>query len=757
MDIEKTENYEALTSVEIEEQLSNVFKKHKPVTEFELPFTTTSIALPKTRDRAVNTLSMTDFQNSDKATLYKAIIAAYNYLFLDKSASANSRTKFTIAVKPFIEWLNSHNIENRYNILKLYETDRMDELGNHGGYSPLVMLKIILGYAIDSEALRKELSSDEFAFLLELRKTKPAPNLNKSQKSIASYFGQLNWLRREDIGIGWKLYSGLASPKLAVHSLSLTAATVITELKAYENELQPLLKSIEPQLTPWFQLDTKVLTVSEKTVLTGNVLYLIVSAYHRQKNPSDSLKSAMDALFLSNARNQRGYSKSLRALESQGDCDSLFLNHKRNKASVNATFCMNNFTANMSGSLFSVELIKALLSNKPSQVITDIERLMFSWLMASLTVQPYDIPKLKHSDFRKIKVGGRVTHIECEYFKGRAKVFHTTRSVSTRTSEGKALLTLIEQQEEGLTVLSKYIADLTITNGINSILGVLNLLLQSNGLSTELECAHTKQKLPNLMPRALCALISNGVNNRNCIANPPNVELEERRKLVMQSHSPCQIYIFGLQSIKNSAVHAFSDPYTLEYLINRNSHSNKTEKISYLTEDNEEWMNNSGRITREVMFDLIQNVFDLGFERDDEAQIERFNSEFMAVTGNISYKHEEMNSRLRLVTGKEKGSVNEVGVLALNNQTESEPLSPIYVVDSPITVLKMYNYLHEFKKHYKKLLAHNPDFLFKTVMPTVEWLEDTLKKMSKSSLQKGREQFDLMVKNGVVISVFHSM
>ncbi len=225
-----------------------------------------------------------------------------------------------------------------------------------------------------------------------------------------------------------------------------------------------------------------------------------------------------------------------------------------------------------------------------------------------------------------------------------------------------------------------------------------------------------------------------------------------------QSESPCQSVFFGPLSIKNSAVYAFSDPYTLHYLINRNSHTNQTEKIHYLTEDNEEWMNSSGRITREVMLDLIKNVFDLGFEREDERQLDRFNSEFMAVTESISYKHEEMNARLRLVTGQENGKVNEVGVLALSKKNDNEePLSPIYVVDDPLTALKMYNYLHEFQKHYKKILANNPDFLFKTVMPTVEWIEDTLGKMSKLSQIKGREKFEVMIKSGVVISVFHSM
>ena len=69
----------------------------------------------------------------------------------------------------------------------------------------------------------------------------------------------------------------------------------------------------------------------------------------------------------------------------------------------------------------------------------------------------------------------------------------------------------------------------------------------------------------------------------------------------------------------------------------------------------------------------------------------------------------------------------------------------------------MLNYIHEFKKHYKKLLSSNPRFLFETVMPTVEWIEVTLGKLDKKSQQVGREQFTKMVNSGVVMSVFHSL
>ncbi|CAH1535338.1 conserved hypothetical protein [Vibrio rotiferianus] len=750
------DNLDALSSAEIEKALSRDFKKKQTVASLELPFSVRSISIPKTEvGSAAYTLSMTDTEDADKAIIYKAMIAVYNYAFFDRSAALSVKGHFSFAVKPFIAWLNAHKVENRYEILKLYETARMDELNNHGGNSPLLNLKSVLGHAIESESLRKELTSDEYAYLIELRKTKHTPNLNKSQKSIASYFGALDWLRREDVGIGSELYSALASPKLAVNSLSLTAATIILELKTYKDELYRLIKSLEPQLSPWLVIESQS-SKSEKTKVVGNVIYLILSAYHKQENTTASLKAALEAFILSNSCSLDAYNTIKTALESQGECDSVFLNKGDDKTKVNSEFAERHCTASLSGVLFSIEWVKGVLKSDSSKALTDVEGVMFAWLMASLTVQPYDIPKLTHSDFRFMKVGGRITNIECEYFKGRAKVFHTTRSLSTRTPEGKALVALLEQQAEGLPFYTKQ--PLYISNKIKSLLGGFNALIHMDYLSEKIEVAHEKQQLPNLMPKAIGALISHGIHAENVIENPRKITTDDRRKLVAQSQSTCKRAIFGLQAIKNSAVHAFSDPYTLNYLINRNSHSNQTEKVSYLTEENEEWMNNSGRITREVMLDLIQNVFNLNFEPEKKEQVAAFNREFMAIRDLIAYKHEEMNARLRFVTGQEKGRVNEVGVMALSDKKkESDALSPIYVSDNPITVMKMHNYLHEFKKNYKKLLSHNPDHLFKTVIPTVEWLEDTLPKMSKESQRKGREQFDLMIKNGVVMSVFHSM
>ena len=115
-----------------------------------------------------------------------------------------------------------------------------------------------------------------------------------------------------------------------------------------------------------------------------------------------------------------------------------------------------------------------------------------------------------------------------------------------------------------------------------------------------------------------------------------------------------------------------------------------------------------------------------------------------------------MMSRLRIVTGQDKVLINEVGILSLSKKSEGV-FTPIYVLDSPVTVCKMKNYLHEFKRNYKRLLSRNPDFLYKTALPTVEWMENVLPNLRKDSLQKGTELFEKMVQSGVSMRVFHSV
>ena len=136
--------------------------------------------------------------------------------------------------------------------------------------------------------------------------------------------------------------------------------------------------------------------------------------------------------------------------------------------------------------------------------------------MACLTIQPFDIPKLNHSSFRLLKVGGKVKHIECEYFKGRAKVFHCTRSLSTNTPEGQAVLVYLSQHKEMDLSIKKY--KVRIFNGLHSLTGRLALLLNIDAVKTSLAEEHKKRdNLPLIIPNALISLVHNGTNTTNVV------------------------------------------------------------------------------------------------------------------------------------------------------------------------------------------------------------------------------------------------
>lgn len=744
------ENRGTLDSELLEEKILSELQTRQTLLASPYPLNSTSIVLqeiPGTRLKE-RKLVFVDTNDPTKAFLYRVVVAAYNYAYISEFASKSAKTVVEQYAVRFVGWLNEARILNRFNVLKEYEKYHFDLLGNHGGYSVLSKLMPILSYAYEFDEFRLTLTTDEAELFRKLKGTSISPNLNKKQISLASYFGALDWLRRDDVGVGNQLYLTLASAKLTVNSLKWTASTIIIKLFESKVTLQRFLVVSGFTASDFQFIDDRSLTTSGKKVHIGKLIYRLIESFHALDEKPLELRSALELLILSNVTNVANFEKIRPALISNEVFNEIFhTKYIYEENNFSASLAERNFKSCYNGNLFSMNVISGLLDADKVMPITELEKLMFSWLMASLTVQPSDIMKLSCDSFRKLVIGGRVVHIECEYFKGRSNAIHNTRTLSTKKVEGKALLTYLEQHENKKVSAFSGVTP-TLSNGVSSIFGSLIAVFKLPHISNHLATSHLQSgKSPIIIPEVLEAL------------------------------KPCQDRVshnklFGLQAIKNSAVHAYADPYTLHYLINRNSHSNKTEKLHYLTQDNEEFVNSSGRITRSIMIDLINNVFDLDFNEPNELELNGkelkrskidfkakkaiFNNEFATVTDSISYKSEEMLSRLKVVTEQSKGVVNEVGILSFSNLRE-ENLLPIYVLDSKITVFKMLNYLHEFKKNYKKLLCSNPDYLYLTVFPYVEWIEKVLPKLSKKSINDGEELYNTMIINGVTISVFHSL
>jgi len=748
------------------EQMQREFDRDCSVTIMPRDHNATTLIVPKVAKLPQRRLVFTDAQNETKALLYRMIVAAYNYAFTDKFAPKSSRGFFNSTVTPFVEYLNKIDIKNKYELLKDYEAYRFDEKGNHGGFSALTRLKTIFTYAFQDESFVAQLSTDDMQFLNAQRDTRKSPNLNKKQISLSSYFGALPWLRDENVGVGAEFYNIFASPKLIVNSLKCLSATVILEFYETKCALKAFLKA-NHELAPFMQkridnAKSKKGTRSARRVARKNattqIMHAILSAYHELDSPSPSLEKAISLLLCSvsttnSIDNAQNVLKSKKAFKKM-------LCHERNHGGNGCSLDKGQrlFSAALETPVLSMEVLLALTAGDDLP-ITTVEKLMFSWLMACLTVQPSDIEKLTKNNFRSFKVGGRITDIECEYFKGRANAVHATRSLSVKKADGKALLVYLNQNL-GSNIAAYQGSSPSISSGSLAVTGALVNVINLPFMSDALQATHQRfGNVPNIMPKALTSLVRNGLSASKC---DKALTIEQKQELMDESGIACASAVFGLKAIKNSAVHAYSDPYTLHYLINRNSHTNKTEKEHYLNADNETWMNASGRITRSVMHDLINNVFDLSFS--DFAEKERnkaeiaFNNEFESVTNIISYKTEEMLSRMKIVTEQNQGRINEIGVLS-QSTASTEQFAPIYVLDNPSTVCKMYNYLHEFEKNYKRLLGQNPHHLYQTAMPTAEWIQQVLasENLSRESKTQGKALFEKMHLAGVSMQVFHSL
>jgi|GEM_PF-818547 len=748
------------------EQMQREFERGCSVAVMPRNHSTTALIVPKVGHLPQRHLVFTDTQNETKALLYRMIVAAYNYAFTDRFAPKSSRETLNSTVAPFVEYLNEIEIQNKYELLKNYEAYRFDVKGNHGGFSALTPLKTIFTYSFQDESFVAQLSTEDMQFLNALRDTKKSPNINKKQISLSSYFGALPWLRDENVGIGADLYNFFASPKLTVNSLKCLSATVILEFYEAKCQLKTFLKAND-DLAPFIQKSidhgkSKKGTRSARRVARQNaitqIMHAILSTYHELDFPSPSLEKAI-SLLLCSVSTTTYVDKVQDVLKSKDAFEKILCN----KSSYGGGGCSLDrghrvFSAELDTPMLSMEVLLAL-TEKDDMPITTVEKLMFSWLMACLTVQPSDIEKLTQSNFRYFKVGGRITDIECEYFKGRANSVHATRSLSVKRADGKALLVYLNQNP-GNNIAAHQGNSPSISSGCLAVAGSLVNVMNLPFMSDALQATHQHfGNVPNIMPKAITSLIRNGLSVSKC---DYRMTLEQKQKLMDKSDTACASSIFGLKAIKNSAVHAYSDPYTLHYLINRNSHTNKTEKEHYLNADNETWMNASGRITRSVMHDLINNVFDLNFsdlaEKEQKNAEIKFNNEFESITNIISYKTEEMLSRMKIVTEQTKGSINEVGILSQSIASTAQ-FAPIYVLDSPSTVCKMYNYLHEFEKNYKRLLGQNPHHLYQSAMPTAEWIQQVLasESLSRESKNQGKALFEKMHLSGVSMQVFHSL
>lgn len=689
----------------------------------ELPFNRNSLqfsipsyegAFYKSRSVSIN-----EECSADVKLIFSALNRASYIVFFENKGTETHKKQTHAIFESFVSFLGSTQIKNieRAKILKMFEAHRVNIDGVKPQSSGLYFIISMIRMAIEDEDFKQDLSESEYTFLYNLTKTKIAPFTETDSLNLAQWISDHSWLRRDDVGIGHKLYSRLASPKATIKSFSATVEVAMLEtLKAKEAlmelfERQGIKASQLPLELPRAQFNGKSRHDVHVRKCFLEAFDVLRQAYHSVEKPSEDLKLAVKMILSENIRENDIVRYDEAFFENRPAFNSTSIVTSRNKLFF---------------SIFFLRELAEYLDNKNNEdaVVPACqgEHLLFHWIMATQTVQASDIAKLSRNNFKFIKRrNGRVTHIQIGYFKGRSKTVHETKDVNTNTVLGSSILLFILQRtprNDHSVKLSEPLKVVAVGVSFGRFINLLNTVLK-NKVCAQLD----KENASSVFLDSVTKLLEHG--------NTKKGSYKTIGEFWQNCETPCKRHLFKPSSIKTAAVYASSDKFNPTQLTNFHSHTDRTERDSYLTPNNEEWFNITGLITRAVMQDLTVNLF-----RASQEQKQFFNSQFTHATEYISAKSEETLARLKLITGKDDGKVDDLGVMKDYKESE-DPSDTIYLVDSAETVLKLRHFLSEVKKKHHILAKSAPDFLLLNVLPTVEWVETLFQYKRFTTLEQG--------------------
>lgn len=179
-----------------------------------------------------------------------------------------------------------------------------------------------------------------------------------------------------------------------------------------------------------------------------------------------------------------------------------------------------------------------------------------------------------------------------------------------------------------------------------------------------------------------------------------------------------------LNAIKTSAIYATADQFNQNSPQNFNSHSNATELQHYLNDQNQDWQDRNGQVTR-LVFNDMQNY---AFRPTDNPAIDSVSS---LVNRTIIKSSPESGQRVP----NAKGYVNS------SQEEKSEGVERV-VIDSAETVVLLKHYIEQAQRFSKELLQSNKMFFEWEVLPNSEWAETMLaQKLSPKTVRRGVELY----------------
>lgn len=723
-----------------QQDMLNEFRQNLDVVPVEFKPDSQRFIVPASLGRAERVIVLVDDACREKKLLFSALYTAYYISFIRNSDDA-LRPVVSDIFPRFVEYLNAVDVtnKNKMNILKAYETYRVknDKVKTQStGIKDLVRA---LNKALNFEPYGLSfLSNDDFRFLDLLCKTKPAAKDESEQNTLTDWFGFHSWLRLDEIGIGSELFNRIASPKVLTKSLQVTCATALLELHNAKHALINLLSAKNFQRNSFPVPPCYPDRLNYQNGQKNEQYKKDVARYKKEMlNFKQKLFDCLSEL-LPGETEYRSPSVWI-AIEAviYSQCTSNAYTYVRerlkNKEKVNQQAVINAKRETLFRQqtpnclLFTHEFIFELAdfaqtSTKKGAVPTcKAEHYLFSALMAHQTVAVTDIFRLKRSNFKLVKrQNGKVTHIDSDYFKSRANSVHSTNMVNANSAMGEAILAFINDRTGGMSqdttnetlAIEKGISKLK--TGAASSASTLFRFLSNSTIRQKIDQAISREKSSSVFLEAVNKILDRGVKKETFI----NQNKGSGDDWLVKCKTASKGRMFGFENIKNSSVHAASDDFDPARLVNNRSHTMQTERVHYLSKENEVWENNCGRITRAVMHDLQCNVF-----RPSSTDKVLFQSDFTKAVRYIEQRKSDVLSRLKIITEKEQGRVDELGFSASSGLVEGELPDSLFLVESPETVMKLKHYLSELYRTHEQLAKCNPEFLFYTALPTAEWIE----------------------------------
>ncbi|MEZ9788174.1 hypothetical protein AB4301_06485 [Vibrio breoganii] len=639
-----------------------------------------------------------DNPHQDAKAIYHTIHTALLSDWWRESLGEHAQNGHKSALGTFLNWMSEHHLTegNRFDVLNDYQTFRVNEGNVKPQSTGAATLLTLLQMGIDHDELEEHYRYIETL----IDSTKILEATDRIPDTLTGWFSQMGWLRTI---VGDDDWLAMESPKRLTESFSVTIASTLSWVQKIRSSIRALVKK-----NSYLATIGKNLQKTQRNANYCRELLILVS----RDTPAlpDGTLDLLLADFVEPAAHEF-----VRISLQAGKSVPLNLKIDGRRRLI----------------FFQPTLFAPENMDSPSE----IESQLAAWLCAWQAVQPSDVPKLKPHHFTiHTNKQGRPISLQCNYYKGRSGRPQEPPVLDAQQIEFKALIKFIntwscddQRLFPNLQRNIRYSPNSTYISFSRSLVRIWTITTLSHETQTELNT----RKASDRFRRLFMAIARHGGES--------NHSWQKRQRNLKQPSSikayhafvdrPLPPLLFGALAIKTSAVQARSDQYRDGDFVNVNSHSAATEKMHYMTDQNKEWVNQNGRITRIVLNDIENHAYKPNLE--------------LAV---ISARERRLQTKVRQLAPGQSVRINPLGELLTPNPSDTGVVGEAdeYIVwDTPETVVCFLHYLAEAERQSNQLITHALPFFERTVLPTAEWMSSLLNKgLSPRTVRAGQHQYD---------------